>query len=213
MTRSLFTVALAAALLAAGSLPAAAAGNKQNQKRTRTRTRSVGGPAALGGVTPETPAGDIVRVQQERARRGAVARQRRMSPREQILAARDRQLGGGASVSFTSRHQAAAYTRTQARLTQIRTFAVAVATGIGGGFLAKMITAVGVLSGGGYHDPLGDPNFGNPIAQMLDHNFAVGAIIGAGIAIVVGSVKAAHLRRKADRIERGEVDVDLARLD
>jgi hypothetical protein len=153
-----------------------------------------------------TGSGQMVRVQQQRAQRGAVARQRRMSPREQLIAARDRQLAQDAGIGFGSRQEAAAYTRARARLVQVRTFAVAIATGIGGGFFAKMVSAMGALQSG-FHNLAADPNFGNPMAQVLDHHFAIGAVIGAGVSLLIGSVRAAQLRRRADAIERGEVDL------
>lgn len=211
MTRSLLSLAAAAAV--ALSLPAGAAEaakGRQQQRRT-THTRAQGGPSALGGVTGTT-AGQMVRVQQQRAQRGGAGQERRMSPREQLIAARDRQLARDAGTGFTSRQQAASYTRARARLVQIRTFAVAVAMGIGGGFFAKMASAMGALQSG-FHDLASDPTFGNPIAQVLDHHFAIGAAIGAGVALVVGSVRAAQLRRRAGAIERGEVEVDLAQAD
>lgn len=204
----LLCLAVAASLLFAAA-PAQAAKNRQKPIRT-IHTRPDGGPGALGG-TGGTNSGQMLRVQQQRAQRGA-ARQRRMTPREQLLAARDRQLARDAGTGFTSRQEAAAYTRTKARLVQIRTFAVAIATGIGGGFFAKMMSAMGALQSG-FHNLATDPNFGNPMAQVLDHHFAIGAAIGAGVALVVGSVRAAQLRRRADKIERGELDVDLAQLD
>jgi hypothetical protein len=209
MTRTLFLSLSVAASLAVAA-PAHAVKGRQKAVRTG-HTRADGGPGALGGVVG-TNSSQMLNVQRQRAQRGAVARQRRMTPREQLLAARDRQLARDAGTGFTTRQEAAAYTRTKARLVQIRTFAVAIATGIGGGFFAKMMSAMGALQSG-FHNLATDPNFGNPMAQVLDHHFAIGAAIGAGVALVVGSVRAAQLRRRADKIERGELDVDLARLD
>ena len=207
MTRTLLIFAVASFLaVTASSVPAHAAKRGQTAPR-KSHTRAQGGPAAIGGMTG-TNSGQMVRVQQQRAQRGAV-RQRRLSTREQLLAARDRQLGlTGATTTggFSSHREAAAYTRTRARIVQIRTFAVAVAAGIGGGFFAKMMSAMGALQSG-YHNLASDPNFGNPMAQVLDHHFAIGAVIGAGVALVVGSVRAAMLRRRADAIERGEIDL------
>lgn len=202
MTRALLS------LMAAGSLalavgPAQAARQKQRQP-SRNLTRAQGGPAALGGL-PDTGAGQMVRVQQQRAQRG-VARQRNMTRREQLIAARDRQLARDAGTGFRSRQEAAAYTRMRARVLQLRTFAVAVAVGIGSGFFAKMASAMGALQSG-FHDLASDPNFGNPMAQVLDHHFLIGAVIGAGATLVIGSLRAAHLRHRADAIERGEVDI------
>ncbi len=212
MTRTLLILTVASLVaVTSSSVPAHAAKRGQTAPR-KSITRAQGGPSALGGVTG-TNAGQMVRVQQQRAQRGAVRQQRRLSKREQLLAARDRQLGlTGAPTTggFSSHHEAAAYTRTRARLVQIRTFAVAVAAGIGGGFFAKMVSAMGALQSG-YHNLASDPNFGNPMAQVLDHHFAIGAVIGAGVALVVGSVRAAMLRRRADAIERG--DIDLADVD
>ncbi len=209
MARTLLVSLSVAASLAVAGAPAQAARGRQRAIRT-SHTRPDGGPGVLGGAGG-TNSSQMLRVQQQRAQRGA-ARQRRMTPRDQLLAARDRQLGRDAGTAFTSRQQAADYTRTKARLVQIRTFAVAIATGIGGGFFAKMMSAMGALQSG-FHNLATDPSFGNPMAQVLDHHFAIGAAIGAGVALVVGSVRAAQLRRRADKIERGELDVDLARLD
>ena len=207
MTRTLLTLAALSLLIVTSSpVPAHAAKRGQTAPR-KSHTRAQGGPAAIGGVTG-TSSGQMVRVQQQRAQRGA-ARQRRQSPREQILAARDRQLGqtGATNVGgFSSHQEAAAYTRTRARLVQIRTFAVAVAAGIGAGFFAKMVSVMGALQGG-YHNLASDPSFGNPMAQVLDHHFAIGAVIGAGVTLVIGSARAAMLRRRADAIERGEIDL------
>jgi hypothetical protein len=209
MTRTLFLSLSVAASLLVAAAPAHAVKGRQKAIRT-SHTRPDGGPGALGGVGG-TNSSQMLNVQRQRAQRG-VARQRRMSPRDQLIAARDRQLGRDAGTGFTSRQEAAAYTRTKARLVQIRTFAVAIATGIGGGFFAKMMSAMGALQSG-FHNLATDPNFGNPMAQVLDHHFVIGAAIGAGVALVVGSVRAAQLRRRADKIERGELDVDLAQLD
>lgn len=207
MTRSLLSLSVAASLVLAAAAPSQAARSRQP---ARTHTRAQGGPSAIGGVVG-TGSSQMVRVQQQRAQRGA-ARQRRMTPREQLIAARDRQLGinAGAQAGFGSRQQAAMYTRLKARTVQLRTFAVAIAAGIGGGFLAKMISAMGAFQSG-FHNLASDPSFGNPMAQVLDHNFAIGAVIGAGVALVAGSIRAYQLRRRADAIERG--DVDLARVD
>lgn len=205
-TRSLLSLALAASLVAAASAPSQAARSRGKQTTSRSQTRAQGGPSALGGL-PGSGAGQMVRVQQQRAQRGVAREQQRsMSVREQLIAARDRQLAREAGTGFSSRQEAAAYTRMRARAIQLRTFAVAVAVGIGGGFFAKMASAMGALQSG-FHNLAADPNFGNPMAQVLDHHFAIGAVIGAGVALVVGSVRAAHLRRKADAIERGEVEL------
>jgi hypothetical protein len=135
MTRSLGPlVALAVALLLAASTAAEAA-RTTRVRPTHSQTRADGGPSGLGGV-PGTSANQMLRVQQQRAQRGA-ARQRKKTPREQLLAARDRQLGtASGEVAFRSRQEAAAYTRMRARVMQIRTFGVALATGIGAGFIA-----------------------------------------------------------------------------
>ena len=204
-------VALAVALLLAASTPAEAARTKR-VRPTHSQTRADGGPSGLGGV-PGTSANQMLRVQQQRAQRGAARQRKKMTPRQQLLAARDRQLGtASGEVAFSSRQEAADYTRVRARVMQIRTFGVALATGIGAGFIAKMVSAMGVLQTG-FHNLPSDPNFGNPILQVLDHNFAIGAVIGAGVSLVIGSVRAARLRRRADAIERGDVDVDLAQID
>jgi hypothetical protein len=210
MTRTLVSFTAIALVALVASAPAGAARSRRATP-THNQTRPEGGPSALG--LPGTHAGQMVRIQQQRAQRGAARKKSRQSPREQLLAARDRQLGVTSDqATFSSRREAAAYTRMRARVIQIRTFAVAIATGIGGGFFAKMVSAMGALQSG-YHNLPGDPNFGNPMAQVLDHHFAIGAVIGAGVALVVGSVRAAQLRRRADAIERGDVDVDLTRLD
>ncbi|HEU5057356.1 MAG TPA: hypothetical protein VFU21_12555 [Kofleriaceae bacterium] len=209
--RSLVVTGLAVALVV-GAAAAPAGAVKGRQPATRGGgSRAHGGPAALGGTTG-SHAGDLVKAQQQRARQGAASSQRQMTPREQLLAARDRQLGRQPVVAFRSPQEAATYTRAKARLVQMRTFGVALATGIAGGFLAKAISAVAFIRGG-YQDPLSDPSFGNVFAQMFDHNFAMGAVIGAGVSIVIGSLRAAQLRRRAGAIERGEASVPLAAVD
>jgi hypothetical protein len=203
--RSLIVAGLAVTLSV--SLPIGAeAGKQKQQPRQVTRTRAQGGPSALGGL-PGTGANQMVHVQQQRAQRGAV-RQRRMSAREQIIAARERQDARNAGIGFSSRHEAAAYTRMRARVIQLRTFAVAIAVGIGSGFFAKMVSAMGALQHG-FHNLPGDPNWGNPMAQVLDHHFLIGSLIGAGATLVIGSARAAYLRHRAGAIERGEVDLDI----
>ena len=210
MTRSLASLAVLAVSALLASSPAEASRAKR-VRPTHSSTRASGGPSGIGGV-PGTSANQMLRVQTQRAQRGA-ARQRKVTPRERLLAARDRQLGSaGGEVAFGSRQEAAAYTRLRARVLQIRTFGVALAVGIGAGFMAKMVSAMGALQGG-FHNLPSDPSFGNPIAQVLDHHFAIGALIGAGVTLIVGSVRAAQLRRRADAIERGEVDVDIALTD
>jgi hypothetical protein len=205
-----FLVASGLAVALSVSLPTGSADAARSRRQVKNQTRTQGGPSAIGGVVG-TGSSQMVRVQQQRARKGA-AGQQRMSPREQVMAARDRQLGiaAGSGPVFSSRHEAALYTRLKARTIQLRTFAVAVAAGIGGGFLAKLITVAGAARGG-FHE-LGslanDPNFGNVIAQVVDGHFAVGAMIGAGVALVAGSLRAAQLRRRADAIERGDYDLD-----
>lgn len=209
MTRSLAAFAALAVSALIASTPAQAARSRRPKPaQTHNHTRAQGGPSGIGGV-PGTRSNQMVRVQQQRAQRGA-GRERRMSPRDKLLAARDRQLGvaGGDEVAFGSRREAATYTRMRARVIQIRTFGVALATSIGGGFLVKMVSALGAFESGFRH-----VEFGNSMAQVLDHNFAIGAVIGAGVSLVVGSLRAAQLRRRADAVERGDVDVDLVRLD
>jgi len=198
----LFSLAAAVAMVLASTGPSLAARQKQKQP-SRNLTRAQGGPSALGGL-PGTGAGQMVRIQQQRAQRGAA--RKRMSGREQIIAARDRQAARNAGEGFSSRQEAASYTRMRARIVQLRTFAVAVAVGIGSGFFAKMMSAMGAL-----HSSIapGEPHWGNPMAQMLDHHFLIGAVIGAGATVVIGSVRAAQLRHRADAIERGDVDIDI----
>lgn len=202
MTRALMSLIAAGSMVLAAA-PAQAARQKQQQV-SRNLTRAQGGPSALGGL-PGTTAGQMVRVQQQRAQRGA-ARRKGMTAREQLVAARDRQLARDAGTGFTTRQQAAAYTRVRARVVQLRTFAVAIAVGIGSGFFAKMMSAMGALQSG-FHNLASDPSFGNPMAQVLDHHFLIGAVVGAGATLVIGSLRAAHLRHRADAIERGEVDL------
>lgn len=192
----------AASMVAASAGPSLAARQKQRQP-SRNLTRAQGGPSALGGL-PGTGAGQMVRVQQQRAQRGAA--RKRISARDRIIAARDLQQSRNSGQGFSSRHEAAAYTRMRARIVQLRTFAVAVAVGIGSGFFAKMMSAMGVLHS---HIAPGEPHWGNPMVQMLDHHFLIGAVIGAGATLVIGSVRAAHLRHRADAIERGDVDFDI----
>lgn len=201
--RSLIVAGLAVTLSVSLPIGAEAARQKQAQ-RPVTRTRAQGGPSALGGL-PGTGSNQMVRVQQQRAQRGAA--QRRMSGREQIIAARDRQAARNAGIGFSSPHEAAAYTRMRARVIQLRTFAVAIAVGIGSGFFAKMASAMGALQNG-FHDLSSDPSFGNPMAQVLDHHFLIGSLIGAGVTLAIGSARAAYLRHRADAIERGDVDLD-----
>lgn len=112
---------------------------------------------------------------------------------------------------FVSLRQKHKFYRSSGRLIKIFSYATAVVTGAMGGFFGGFI---GMMTGG---MPTGPEMLENPATHPAVHfltqgHVVIGALIGAGGAIAVGTAVAMGFKRGAKRVDRQATDEAIARI-
>ena len=161
----------------------------------------------------------------QNAQRQNAQRSRQTAPRQRAQRTRAGQRQAALAQAQAAQRQqlvreVSAFQRMRARTTQIRSFAIAAVTGIGGAIMSKFVAFFGGASGGpgpsgGFREfgsLMSDPSFGSPIADFMGPEVAVGFVVGAAVSVAVGAYQASRLRREARAIERGEMAPESANL-
>ncbi|HLU64823.1 MAG TPA: hypothetical protein VKZ63_01020 [Kofleriaceae bacterium] len=201
------------------------AGNHFMRRATGEATGAAARARTEQGATAPRATAPRQNAQRQNAQRQNAQRSRQTAPRQRAQRTRAGQRQAALAQAQAAQRQqlvreVSAFQRMRARTTQIRSFAIAAVTGIGGAIMSKFVAFFGGASGGpgpsgGFREfgsLMSDPSFGSPIADFMGPEVAVGFVVGAAVSVAVGAYQASRLRREARAIERGEMAPESANL-